>query len=125
MIYYGCPKCQSAMASPESQAGQTETCPECGNVTIVPQPNHPNGSNYAPVHSGKVTTTERTSKRLKLHIMIAWLLLIVGVILFCVGLSNYEPDTNDTWFVVFGLLLGVVGIIWGIATRIDIWWRHG
>jgi len=36
MIYYGCPKCQAAMSSPESLAGQTETCLECGNVTVIP-----------------------------------------------------------------------------------------
>lgn len=36
MIYYGCPKCQAPMGSPESMAGTTETCPTCGNVTVVP-----------------------------------------------------------------------------------------
>ena len=37
MIYYGCPKCGAAMGSPESMAGENETCPACGNVAIVPQ----------------------------------------------------------------------------------------
>jgi membrane protein YdbS with pleckstrin-like domain len=36
MIYYGCPKCQTPMASPDSMAGQAERCPECGNVAVVP-----------------------------------------------------------------------------------------
>lgn len=36
MIYYGCPKCKTPMASPDSTAGQTEKCPSCGNVTVVP-----------------------------------------------------------------------------------------
>ena len=36
MIYYGCPKCQTPMASPDSSAGQTNACPECKNVTIIP-----------------------------------------------------------------------------------------
>jgi len=36
MIYYGCPKCQGSMASPDCMSGQSETCPACGNVTSVP-----------------------------------------------------------------------------------------
>ena len=38
MIYYGCPGCQAPMASPDGMAGQNETCPACGNVTLVPRP---------------------------------------------------------------------------------------
>ena len=49
MIYYGCPKCQAPMASPESQAGQVETCPECGNVAVIPS-------------SGQSVTLSGTSK---------------------------------------------------------------
>lgn len=36
MIYYGCPKCETPMSSPDSMAGRSESCPECGNVTRVP-----------------------------------------------------------------------------------------
>jgi len=36
MLYYGCPKCGSPMASPDSLAGQSDQCPDCGNVTTVP-----------------------------------------------------------------------------------------
>ena len=36
MIYYGCPKCEAAMSSPDSLAGQKEVCPNCGNVMFVP-----------------------------------------------------------------------------------------
>ena len=38
MIYFGCPKCQAAMAAPDGHTGQSETCPECGNVAVVPRP---------------------------------------------------------------------------------------
>lgn len=42
MLYYGCPACGTAMSSPDSMAGQTEKCPECGNVAVVPGPaTHP------------------------------------------------------------------------------------
>lgn len=36
MINYRCPKCNDQMSVPSSLAGQTETCPSCGNVAIVP-----------------------------------------------------------------------------------------
>ena len=40
MISYTCPKCGSSMSSPDSLAGQHEACPECGNITTIPQ-SHP------------------------------------------------------------------------------------
>jgi membrane protein YdbS with pleckstrin-like domain len=36
MVFYGCPKCQEPMSSPDSMAGQSESCPSCGNVAMVP-----------------------------------------------------------------------------------------
>ena len=36
MIYYGCPACSAAMASPESLAGQFDKCPACGQTAVVP-----------------------------------------------------------------------------------------
>jgi len=37
MIDHTCGKCGAEMSSPDSLAGQAETCPQCGNVTRVPQ----------------------------------------------------------------------------------------
>jgi len=37
MIEFQCPKCREILAVPDSRAGQAETCPDCGNVSIVPQ----------------------------------------------------------------------------------------
>ncbi|HUX16671.1 MAG TPA: hypothetical protein VMW52_09380, partial [Phycisphaerae bacterium] len=36
MIYYGCPACSAAMASPESLAGDFDNCPICGRLVAVP-----------------------------------------------------------------------------------------
>lgn len=36
MIEYACPQCGESMNSPDSMVGQAETCPACGNVTLVP-----------------------------------------------------------------------------------------
>ena len=37
MIDHRCPKCGAELSSPDSLAGQEETCRECDNVTRVPQ----------------------------------------------------------------------------------------
>ena len=37
MIEYTCAKCGTFMASPDSLAGHTDTCPDCENVCSVPQ----------------------------------------------------------------------------------------
>lgn len=36
MIDFECPKCHEAMSVPDSLGEQSETCPACGNVTLVP-----------------------------------------------------------------------------------------
>jgi hypothetical protein len=36
VIEYSCPKCHSSMSSPESMAGESDECGECGNTTVVP-----------------------------------------------------------------------------------------
>ena len=54
MIEYQCPSCGAQMASPVSMAGQSDRCPECGNVARVPQsapqaPTHSSSTNGDPV----------------------------------------------------------------------------
>ena len=38
MITYKCAKCGKTLQSPESEAGETLDCPDCGNVNRVPMP---------------------------------------------------------------------------------------
>ncbi len=37
MIQYTCPKCASTVATEDGKTGQSDTCPNCGNVNVVPQ----------------------------------------------------------------------------------------
>jgi len=128
MIYYGCPKCQSPMASPESMAGQAETCPECGNVMTVPAPTAPvlipassePISDYNPRPSGQIIVTERTSKKLKLHVVLSALASICGAVLLPLGANR---GILPAVLIGIGLLIG--GLLWFLVTRIRIWWRHG
>jgi DNA-directed RNA polymerase subunit RPC12/RpoP len=38
MIDYLCPRCREKLSAPPSQAGQEETCPQCGHASKVPEP---------------------------------------------------------------------------------------
>lgn len=63
----------------------------------------------------KLTTTQSTSKQLKLESLIASAVLIAGV-LITIASSGPSP---------FGALVIFIGLIWFIVTRIRIWWHHG
>lgn len=41
MINYKCSKCGEFLETPNSLAGQSEACPQCGNVCVVPAPSIP------------------------------------------------------------------------------------
>lgn len=67
----------------------------------------------------KTTTTQLTSKRLKLQQLLATLMAVVGII-GLVAVAQ-EPGANGT---LWGVLL-FLGILWFIVTRVRIWWHHG
>lgn len=41
MITYGCPKCNTAINSPESEVGKQLQCPQCNAAVVVPAGNRP------------------------------------------------------------------------------------
>lgn len=41
MIDYSCPKCSTAIHSPESEAGKQLQCPQCKGAVVVPAPSGP------------------------------------------------------------------------------------
>lgn len=54
MIEYSCPKCKGGMSYDESLAGDPQTCPECGNVAIVPVPQSPTMGMPGPMVRGGI-----------------------------------------------------------------------
>lgn len=137
MIHYQCPKCSGEMTSPDSMASQREVCPACGNVTFVPAiqapapplsqsrmptkmaaPNAIRASSPQSEYSGRVVTTERTSKSLKGQLVLSVLLIISGVVAAIVA-------WNTTTGLVLALFALCAGVPWFLITRIRIWWHHG
>lgn len=64
---------------------------------------------------------EQTSKTWKLVMLFSWILMIVGWIMFLNGLGNggfHNPSTD------LGFLLGGVGTLFAIISKIGAWWNH-
>lgn len=105
MIYFGCPKCGTPLQSPESQAGQTETCPECGNVAIVPAgQQEPPPTPQTPPQNQPVQTPPRRAKSVN-GLGIASLVVGIVAVLGC-----WIPFVN-----VASMILAVLALIFGIA----------
>lgn len=86
--------------------------PPAVTVAVAPSPH----SEPMPVR-GHVTT-ERTSKALKMHQLLASIMTIVGVVMIFGGASSGTPSAG-------GFLATIGGASWLTITRIRIWWHHG
>lgn len=88
MIYFGCPKCQKAMSSPEKNAGKRVKCGKCGNVTVVPH----DGQH---IHVSSQTISQRAAKppKKKKSGTLGCLGVIVLFIIIAVAVS---PDSSDS-----------------------------
>ncbi len=144
MIYYGCPNCQTPMASPDSLAGQADKCPACGNMARVPTVA---ASAPAPAPPPPPALASRVSAPPALPPQ-APAAPVPG--------TTYNPKhagqvvTTEktskqlkahgclsTLMVIAGVVLTMVGVlpvgipllafglVWFLVTRISIWWKHG
>ena len=92
MPLINCPECQKEVSD------KAELCPQCGYRL--------NES------SKKVTTIEKTSKKLKSR----QLLGLIPLITSCFFSYNGMPD--------IGLWLGGIGFVWMLIVQFQIWWEH-
>lgn len=101
-----CAECKKQVSDKAS------ACPHCGSPVATA------GVGVA------VQTTERTSKRLKLHALLSAVLCGVSMVVLIAGWP--EPGTRGAVpMVAIGMLTMLVGLIWFIVTRIRMWWNHG
>lgn len=86
------------------------SCPDCGNPIVG-----------AVVKQGtQHVTTEKTKKSLKAAGCLFACLLIVGVFVAIIGVSNESPPT-----IAIGIVLMFIGIIGYFVNRFQTWWQHG
>ena len=69
-----------------------------------------------------VTTTQLTSKSLKLQTILSSIVFWIGVIFWVVGTqSTHNPGEGAT---VGGWLIAI-GLVWYLVNRFRIYWGHG
>ena len=67
-------------------------------------------------------TIQQTSKKLKLHLIISTIMVMIGVVgAIAVMPGNLSP--NEAPSPIWGLSL-LCGFVWFIVTKIRIWWDH-
>lgn len=89
------------------------SCPKCGAPIASAQETRAAGA--------PLTTTQETSKKLKLQIVVASLMFWIGFIWVGVqiGSPSYAGEQSK-----IGVILLAVGLTWYIFTRFRIWWHH-
>jgi uncharacterized membrane protein YvbJ len=109
MALIHCPECSTQVSN------QAPTCPTCGSPIA--------GRIEASAAGANLTTTQATSKRFKLHIILASLCFWSGMIWMFSSIKTFQtgtvPETN-----ALPSLLIVTGLFWYIGTKVRIWWHH-
>ena len=135
MINYNCSKCHTAMSSPDSMAGQPETCPNCGSGVVVPDsdililreaiassvpPNRPPNR-----HGAKMQTVTRGTNRATITesamAIIGTICFIVGGIIIFVGLIFLasKQDENSAIASMAARISGWFIISWGVGIAVS------
>lgn len=108
-------------------------CPNCGKQ-ISDNSKFCNFCGYQITNDAreKAQLVELSSKRYKKHILISFLIAIIGFILFIKGIpacfelnAGNNPKSEDLMFLSTGALMLLIGIIWNLIARILRWWHHG
>jgi len=95
-------------------------CADCGTEVSDQAPACPKCGRPIATH-----VTERTSRRIKSHVLGAVFLMIVGPITCMAGLPSHAGGDPNMYFSVFGTLAFLGGLTWYIISRFRAWWRHG
>lgn len=102
MALINCPDCEQQVSE------NAPACPKCGSP--IAGVKEAAGSGVA-----QLTTTQGTSKTIKMHTMLASLLVIGGFGLIFTG-------NQDMYGLAGGML--TIGIVWYLVARFKKWWHH-
>ena len=105
MALISCPECEHEVST------QAENCPKCGCPI----------SSVEEIEKAGVatTTTQLTSKKLKLKWLYSFGMIVVGFLVAVIGSASFGDGGT-----VLGLLIGLAGALRCIYIKIMIWWHH-
>ena len=113
----------------------TWNCPNCGAINPAPIHNRPeitcaacaesfnaeyNNESAPPTVTSKTVTVELTSKHYKKKQLICYVLMLIGISGCVVG-----GPTNSGFLILGGLVTFLIGAIWLLIIKAQIWWNHG
>ena len=107
MALIQCPDCDKQVST------SAQSCPGCGAPIASARESQAAGA--------QLTTTQLTSKKLKMHTAISVLAVIIGAVWMMVQVEAMKQGGEAS---ATPTLLLVFGFIWFIVTRIRIWWHH-
>jgi len=108
MALISCPECKTKVSD------SAVSCPSCGTPIAEAKQFDAAGS--------PLTTTQETSKKLKLHTLGSALMIIIGFIaIFVTASPNDAGNVEPSRFPAFMIIIGVV---WYIVAKFRIWWHH-
>jgi len=104
MIDFVCPRCAEPLSVPESQAGEPDTCPDCGHKLTVPLPDSFDSSveEHAPVVPVTMTRPRAEPGQKK------------------TGAEN-TLETMASLCVIFAVLSVIGGILFSLDARGPVW----
>ncbi len=106
-------KCSECGGQVSSKA---TTCPHCGSPVAA--------AAVEAEHAGApLTTVQETSKKLKMHIIIASVVFWAGVLWIVVIWEDLTTDVGAPGASI-PIIMTLVGLVWYIVTRARIWWYH-
>ena len=109
MALQQCPECGGQVSS------SAPACPHCG---FSPSRAHQQMAMQQPQH--RVQTVEATSKQWKAGQAIGGIACAIGTMSFCGGIGSESPDAA-----LVGLLIGGLGFLLYLGSRIAAWWHNG
>jgi len=105
-------------------------CPECGNQVSSTAVSCPHcgapiaGSQEAQAAGAALTTTQQTSKRLKLHYLGATAIFLVGIVWLFTGMSMQNENPGMEIDLGTPFIVTIAGLSWFLITKFRIWWHH-
>jgi len=106
MALVKCPECGAKVSTTAA------ACPSCGAPAVLL--NTGNGNTCTP------TTIQQTSKKLKAHLVISRMLLIIGAAWTLIAWGSSQPSMSQN----LSITMLAIGAIWYPMTKLRIWWNH-
>jgi len=108
MALINCPDCNQQVST------NAVSCPKCGAPVAKAREFEAAGS--------PLTTTQETSKKLKLHTVFSSVLVIIGFMVLVLSAGVNKSNGGEP-SVIPPIMVGV-GVVWFIVTKVKIWWHH-